>query len=114
MQERWARGGSFDELQVCHVYLDGEDVTRRCFYASEPKGEVGLYVKDEHGRSIIARPTKLSRLHALLKKKLYRVAPGNRLVTVKGSWHLRTEHRKGVVVIRKPEHAHVGSHTGDS
>ncbi len=106
MTERWARGGSFDELQMCHVYLDGEDVTRRCFYASEPKGEVGLYVKDEWSRSIVEAdptPTKWARLRELFKKKLYRVTPNKRLVPVGGAWHLKTEHRKGAVVIRKKD-----------
>lgn len=100
MTERWAYGGSFDELQMCHVYLDGEDVTKRCFYASEPKGEVGLYIKDDYGRSVLAKPFRASRLLELFKKKAYLVNPGNRLVSLRHG-ELKTEHRRGVVAIRE-------------
>ncbi len=37
------------EMTRGHVYLDGEDVTKDCFYADESKGEVQHYFRGDGG-----------------------------------------------------------------
>lgn len=46
------RGNLFKEMNGRHfeAILDGEDVSRRCFYACPARGEVGLYRLDEKGQ----------------------------------------------------------------
>lgn len=38
-----------------HVFLDGEDVTRRCFVADDRQGYAGLFLVDEEGRRVVDR-----------------------------------------------------------
>jgi hypothetical protein len=40
-----------DGIKIKAVYLDGEDVTKRCFFANDGKrGEVGLFKTDAYGK----------------------------------------------------------------
>lgn len=34
------------------VWLDGQDVTHRCFVADDKEGYVGVYLLDDHGRHV--------------------------------------------------------------
>ena len=43
-------GGSFDELRNCRVFLNRQEVTEDCFFASEVSREVGLFARNAAGQ----------------------------------------------------------------